>query len=116
MKNNFPSNLKELREQNNLSQKELASYIGINRSTLSYYESGQSEPTLTNLIKLSNYFDCSIDSLVFGLNNQENLNSNKYNTYTIKLNNIISQLENLNIQKLISNIKDIKSDFDKTDI
>lgn len=61
----FSENLKYLRLKNNLSQAQLAKEIGITRQALSKYELGVSDPNLYTLIKISNYFNCSIDSLVF---------------------------------------------------
>lgn len=60
----FSTNLKNLRLDNDYSQNYVASVLGIGRSTYSNYENGVSEPTIDTLIKLSNLFNCSIDSLV----------------------------------------------------
>jgi len=65
MKNNFSKNLKTFRKNKGITQLELSKKTGIARSTLSFYESGSSEPDLYNLIQLSNFFNCSIDELVF---------------------------------------------------
>lgn len=62
----FSENLKYLRLKNNISQTQLAKSIGITRQALSKYELGDTDPNLYTLIKISNYFNCSIDSLVFG--------------------------------------------------
>ncbi len=53
-----------MRKSFNLKQDFLAQKIGISRSVLSYYESGKSEPTLSILIKLSDFFNISIDKLI----------------------------------------------------
>ncbi|CEK36493.1 transcriptional regulator,LexA repressor,LexA repressor,repressor LexA,Helix-turn-helix [[Clostridium] sordellii] len=116
LKSKFPYNLKELRESMGLSQTELSKKIDVSRATLSNYESGQSEPVLCNLIKLAEFFNCSIDELVFGCNSQKNLNSISYNTYSIQLSNILDQLERINLDKIISNVKLIKNDFDNNSL
>ena len=56
--------LKELREENNLLQEEIASAIGVSRSTLSCWESGRYEPDIAALKRMSEYFGVSIDYLV----------------------------------------------------
>ncbi len=61
----FPNNLKTLRKLNLLSQSELSKLLGISRSSLSFYESGESEPTLNVLIKMSKVFNVSLDYLIF---------------------------------------------------
>lgn len=64
MNSTFSKNLFNLRKSFNLKQDFLAKKIGISRSVLSYYESGKSEPTLSILIKLSDFFNISIDKLI----------------------------------------------------
>ena len=59
-----------------MSQSQLAKAIGITRQALSKYELGTTEPNLYTLIKISNFFNCSIDTLVFG---SATLNSDSVN-------------------------------------
>ncbi len=42
----------------------LSKKIGISQSTISKWENGITEPSLSNLIALSDYFDISIDELI----------------------------------------------------
>lgn len=60
----FGDKLKALRIDNDLTQKELAEKLHINRSTLSNYENIGREPNYTLLIKISNYFNVSTDYLL----------------------------------------------------
>ena len=60
----LPDRLKELRKTKQISQKELASIINISARAWRFYESGDREPTITNLIALADYFDVSLDYLV----------------------------------------------------
>lgn len=64
MKNNFGSNLKSLRTENNLSQAKLANMIGVTQQCISEWEQEKIEPTLSNLWILSDIFEISIDELV----------------------------------------------------
>lgn len=56
--------LKELREQQELTQKDLARYINKTTQAYSYYERGEREPDIETLIKLADYFSITLDDLV----------------------------------------------------
>ena len=56
--------LKELRQERDLSQQELAKLLGVSRATYSRYENGKREIPLTLLIKLADIFKTSIDYIV----------------------------------------------------
>lgn len=58
--------LKELRKKRNLNQQRVAVDLDISREALSYYENGKREPDLQMLIKMSEYFNVSIDYLITG--------------------------------------------------
>lgn len=64
MINTFGSNLKYLRLESNITQKQLADKIGAGQTTISNWEQDISEPSIYYLIKLAKYFDVSIDYLV----------------------------------------------------
>jgi repressor LexA len=56
--------LRMVREQRNLSQKQVADYLGITSQAYGYYERGERNPGSDNLRKLANYFDVSVDYLL----------------------------------------------------
>ena len=56
--------LKELREERNLTQKQLADILGINSVTYLHYEKDQREPPLSLLADFAVYFDVSVDYLL----------------------------------------------------
>ncbi|TBL70854.1 helix-turn-helix domain-containing protein [Paenibacillus thalictri] len=60
----FSSRILQLREQRQLTQKELAHAIGISRATLSHYENNRRQPDLDTLNKIAEYFEVSVDYLV----------------------------------------------------
>ena len=60
----FQKNLIEQRKLNNLTQKQMADYLGIAQPSYIRYENGSAEPTLENLVKLADYFDVSVDYLL----------------------------------------------------
>lgn len=53
-----------LRKEKGMTQAELAKYMGISQSTLSYWERGDYEPDFSQLIKLADFFDVTIDYLL----------------------------------------------------
>lgn len=61
---NFARNLKKLRQDNNLSQEDIAEKLNTSFKTVSHWETGYSEPSLTQLEKLSKIFDVTIDELI----------------------------------------------------
>ena len=46
------------------SQEEFAKSFGISKSTYSNYECGANEPSIETLIKLADFFGCSVDYLL----------------------------------------------------
>ena len=54
----------ELREELNLTQAEIAEVIKTSRTNIGRWEKGLNEPTASQLIKLADFFDCSIDYLL----------------------------------------------------
>ena len=57
-------NIKFLRKNNHLTQEQLAEKIGIKRSLLGAYEEGRADPRLNNLLKISEVFKVSVDTLI----------------------------------------------------
>ena len=64
----FP-NIKNLREDRDLRQRELAAVLSVSQNTYSQYENGVIEWTADNLIKLADYYDVSVDYLLGRTNN-----------------------------------------------
>ena len=60
----FSERLKELRKKNNLTQQELADKVGTNRVNVTKWETGRTEPTLENIVKLSKILDTTTDELL----------------------------------------------------
>ncbi len=56
--------IRELREEKNLRQIDVAVATGIDQKTLSNYETGKTNPDSYALIKLADFFNVSIDYLV----------------------------------------------------
>lgn len=58
------NNLKHLRSCSSLTQKELASIFNLSRSTYAAYENGAQLPSVLTLIRISNFYDITIDMLL----------------------------------------------------
>lgn len=56
--------LKTLRVEKGLYQKDIASFLGVDRTTYVKYERGDSEPSFEIISKLANFFEVSIDYLL----------------------------------------------------
>src|SRR5688500_12004021 len=57
-------NLKLLRKRKGVSQEEIAVDLGLTRSSYSGYENGVAEPNLETIIKISEYYNISLDKLI----------------------------------------------------
>ena len=62
--NNFGLRLKMLRESRGMELEELANCVGIDEFALKMWENNKKVLNLNKLIKLSRYFDVTIDYLV----------------------------------------------------
>ena len=60
----FCTILKELRSERGLSQLQLSYLVDISQSTLARFELGQSEPRLSDIMKLCDYFGVTSDELI----------------------------------------------------
>jgi len=67
----FNKKLYELRKQKGLSQDELANKLNVTRQTISKWEIGETTPEMEKLTVLSDYFEISLDELIFGKVNEK---------------------------------------------
>ena len=56
--------LKDIREDHDVKQKDIAKYLNVSQNTYSQYETGVISLTAEILIKLSDFYDVSIDYLL----------------------------------------------------
>lgn len=57
-------NLKQLRIEKGISQQQLAEVIGVSQQSINKYENHGVEPDIETLIKISDYFNTSVDYLI----------------------------------------------------
>lgn len=63
---NFANNMKNLREEQNITQEQLADYLKVSRSTIAGYETKSRQPDFEKLEKISEFLHVSIDYLLTG--------------------------------------------------
>ncbi|OPX42455.1 HTH-type transcriptional regulator ImmR [Ruminiclostridium hungatei] len=61
---NIGENLKYLRIQRNMTQKEIAKILGVATNTYTQYETNYRQPDIGTLVKLADYYMISLDILV----------------------------------------------------
>ena len=62
-------NLRGIREDKDIKQKEIAAYLNVSQNTYSQYETGVISLTADVLIKLADYYNVSVDYLLDRTNN-----------------------------------------------
>lgn len=60
----FSERLKEIREDNDYSRKDLATAVNVTTAAISNYENGNREPDFITLKKISEYLNVSVDYLI----------------------------------------------------
>ena len=60
----FKERLKELRLERNISQQDLGKIVNASKMAVSHWEKGHSEPSISQLIILSDFFEVSVDYLI----------------------------------------------------
>ena len=68
--------IKELREEKNLSQIELANAIGTSQRNIGRWEKEENDATYTYLVKLADFFSCTLDYLIGRSDDFGNINVN----------------------------------------
>ena len=59
----FPQRLQELKQRQNVMQKDVAASVGVPLRTYQRYERGESEPQLSVLIRIADFYGVSLDYL-----------------------------------------------------
>lgn len=95
---NFGNKLKELRNQNKMTQQQLAVQIGVSKSVISYYELQERIPSPEILLKLASVFHVSTDYLL-GVSNDKVLDVSGLDEEDIAvLSSMVSLLRKKNIK------------------
>ena len=94
--------LKQIRKEKKLTQKDVAKILNVERSTYTGWENGKDTIPLKKLIKLCNYYKCSIDYIMNITNN------NIFISYQDSSIIVGKNLKKMRIEKLLKQ-KDIYS-------
>lgn len=124
MENNFSTNLKHLRIQNNMTQEELGKKLNKDYSTIGKWENGTRSPIMEDVIKIAQIFNVSLEDLIgenFIYKNVKEIKNNQTDDLSI-LDNVlythkdkIDSVKNLPVEKqeIIANA--VKSVLDMID-
>lgn len=107
----FGNLLKNLRLENNLTQKEVAKRINTSRSNIANYENENNMPSIEILKKLSRLFNCSLDYLT-GVSPYKNLQEEiNINEKVINLLDTLTQFDTDRLELLINYSFNSKGDM-----
>ena len=115
----FNEQLTKLRKRNNITQTELANLMNVKQYVISSWETGRSEPNISQIIKLSDIFKISTDYLldrhiiITNSENEfnkviENINKDIKDDFTKDLIKIFEDIPNNKREKIINIVKEIK--------
>ena len=115
----FNGQLTKLRKRNNITQIELANLMNVKQYVISSWETGRSEPNISQIIKLSDIFKISTDYLldrpiiIASSENEfnkviENINKDIKDDFTKDLIKILENMPNNKKEKIINIVKEIK--------
>ena len=115
----FNKQLTKLRKRNNITQIELANLMDVKQYVISSWETGRSEPNISQIIKLSDIFKLSTDYLLdrYVIITQteqdfnkviENINQDIKDDYIRDLKELFKDIPNNKKEKIINIIKEIK--------
>lgn len=65
-------NARSIREDNDVTQQQMAELLNVSQNTYSQYETGKIEWTASTLIKIAGYFDVSVDYLLDRAQSEKN--------------------------------------------
>lgn len=108
--------LRALRQEQNISMKQLGDIVGVAESTISLYETEKRKVDTDMLIKFANYFNVSTDYLL-GVSDERNssLDSNNigYDDFTYAMHNESRDLTDEDKEMLLGMAKMLKNRIDE---
>ncbi len=87
-------NLKKIREERNINQLKIAMDLEISQESISKYETGLAFPSKKVLLKLADYFGCSVDFLL-GRTDNPKMNKDNISAADKKMDNLIFRYNKL---------------------
>lgn len=113
--------LQELRSEKGLSMRQLSAELGIPYATYGSYEKGDREPNIETLIKMADFFECSVDRLLgrenkpmLSLKPKQYENTNVFAVQSVRVRKIIETITPLGLGRPGDPARDIVQywDFD----
>ena len=92
-------NLKIIREKKKITQTRLSIEMEVSQELISQYELGKSSPTPAMLIKLADFFNCSVDYLLGRTNVTTPISSTTSNPTSITNIDLIDKYNSLSFEK-----------------
>lgn len=89
----FGDRIRQLRIQNEYTQKELAEKLGIDTSLLDDLEAGKKECPVEVVVQFSNIFGVTIDMLVLGKEHETSLSEADRSQLIDKITTVLAELE-----------------------
>lgn len=109
-KNRLSLKLLELRQERNLTQKELCAKLNISRTNYSYFENGRRVPDVDTLLLIAEFYGVSLDELVTGTHSAVNESKEDTTAYDLGI-TLVRHLQSKHIP--IESIMQLsKADFD----
>ncbi|WP_150284319.1 helix-turn-helix domain-containing protein [Rummeliibacillus sp. TYF-LIM-RU47] len=103
----FDVMLRTLRKRENMTQGELAEKLGITQGSLSHYERGEQFPEVPVLLKIGEFFDVSLDQLMYAVMKSANEVIDENNRLLVDLDNNIPIPELRGKYKFVSDGKEL---------
>lgn len=109
-KNRLSLKLLELRQERNLTQKELCAKLNISRTNYSYFENGRRMPDIDTLLLIAEFYGVSLDELVTGTHSAVNKSKEDMIAYDLGI-DLVRHLQSKHIP-LEEVMQLSKADFD----
>ncbi len=81
--NRLSLKLLELRQERNLTQKELCAKLNISRTNYSYFENGRRVPDIDTLLLIAEFYSVSLDELVTSTHSAVNVSKEDMTVYDL---------------------------------
>lgn len=71
--NTIGKNIKQFREEAGCTQEQMAESLNVTRQAVSNWENGKTEPDINTLDKIANYFNLSVEDIIYGKRARQNI-------------------------------------------
>ena len=103
-------NLKKLRAEHRVTQKQLADVISVSQQSINKYENHNIEPDIDTLIKIADYFNTSVDYLIGHTDIQRKIESVTSHDLNAEESSLIDSYRKLS-PKQRSSIRDVMENY-----